>query len=272
MRRRRPEVPDVLLKTNKPTWREHLGPAAVIMVGVLAVVLVGIVARVSRSDRPAATGPVTGSVTDPTLDQVPIPLPSPSVSTSPAPINSITIEQGSVPDSVDLAHEGKIDWVHWGEGGTYSLERSAAGGFAILEGTPDAPRRRHTLSPERFRWSGGTPAAGNDGTTSGIRTCGADNGFTLSAPATPEPRKLRLYLGVTAGRGLLRIKLSTGDLVTGDKAITSELVEDGDALKTAKYTISYRATGPGRISIEWITDESFSSDCGGVALQAATLF
>ncbi|GIF03772.1 hypothetical protein [Actinoplanes siamensis] len=267
LRRRRPEVPDVLLAPGRPRWREHLAPAVVILGGVLVVVLVGVAALVSRSGRHPENDPVAGAAAEPTLDQVPIPLPSPSLSTSPAPINAITVEQGTVPDSVDLSDEGKVDWVHWGEEGVYSLERDAGGNFAILEGTPDAPRRRHTVSPERFRWSGGTPAAGSGGATSGIRTCGAGNGFTLSAPATPQPRKLRLYLGVLNGQGLLRLKLTTGG-----KTVTSRLDQRGSSLRTAKYTVSYRATGPGKISIEWITEKSFDDDCGGVALEAATLF
>lgn len=256
----------MLLKPGRPFWKEHLGPGVVILAGVLVVLLVGLIAGLSRSGRPAESDPLAGAVTDPTLEQVPIPLPSPSVSVSPEPVNAITIEQGSVANTVDLSDEGRIDWVHWGEDGTYSMERDADGGFAILEGTPDAPRQRHTLSPERYRWSGGTPAAGNDGTTSGIRTCGAGNGFTLTAPATPEPRKLRLYLGVAGGQGLLTMKLTTGGT-----AVTSRLAGRGDALTTARYTVSYRATKPGKISIEWITEKSFDEDCGGVALEAATL-
>lgn len=256
----------MLLKPGKPQWREHLGPAVVILVGVLVVVLVGIAALVSRGSGHADADPGADALAVPTEEQVPIPLPSPSISTSPAPINSITIEQGGVPDSVDLSNEGTIDWVHWGEGGTYSLERDTKGNFAILEGTPSAPRQRHTLSPERFSWTGGTPAASDDGTNSGIRTCGAGNGFTLSAPATPEPRRLRLYLGVSGARGKLTLKLTTGG-----ETVTSDLTEQDDKMTTAKVAISYRSTKPGKISIEWITEKSFDSDCGGVALQAATL-
>lgn len=261
----------MLLKPGRTQWREHLGPAVVILVGVLIVVLVGVAAMVSRESGHPEADPAVGAVTDPTLEQVPIPLPSPSISTSPAPINAITIEKGSVPDTVDLSGEGKIDWVHWGEDGTYSLERDAKGGFAILEGTPSAPRQRHTLSPENFTWTGGTPAASDDGTDSGVRTCGAGNGFTLTAPATTEPRKLRLYLGVSGARGLLKLKLTTGELITGEPELTDRITENDSTMTTARYTISYRATKPGKISVEWITEKSFDSDCGGVALQAATL-
>ncbi|KUL27450.1 MULTISPECIES: hypothetical protein [Actinoplanes] len=256
----------MLLKPGMPRWREHLGPAVVILIGVLVVVAVGLIIKANRPDGKPDTAQVIGAVTEPPVDQVPIPLPSPSVSTSPAPVNSIVIESGPVPDRVDLDDEGTIDWVHWGELGPYSLERSAKGGFAILEGTPSAPRQRHTLSPQRFTWTGGTPAAGNSGATSGIRTCGADNGFTLSAPATTDLHTLRLYLGASGAQGLLTLKLTTGGTT-----VTTRLTQRGTSLATKQYTVDYRATGPGKISIEWITEKSFDTDCGGVALQAATL-
>ncbi|AEV83773.1 hypothetical protein ACWT_2668 [Actinoplanes sp. SE50] len=255
----------MLLKPGSPRWRDHLGPAVVILIGVLLVVAVGVVAKLSHGDHPAAD-PVTGAVVEPTVEQVPIPLPSPSITESAPPVNAISVEEGSIPDTVDLSAEGTIDWVHWGEDGTYSLERSSSGGFAILEGTPDAPRRRHTLSPQRYVWSGGTPAPKNAGATSGVRTCGTGNGFTLSAPATPDQRTLRLYLGVAGATGTLRLKLTTGG-----ETYTSALTRKAATLATTRYTINYRSTGPGKISVEWITGKTFDPDCGGVALEAATL-
>jgi hypothetical protein len=266
LRRRRPEVPDVLLKPGTPRWREHLGPAVVILIGVLVVVAVGLIVKINRSGDPNLDAGPQATVTEPPMAQMPIPLPSPSVSTSPPPVDSIAIEGGSVAEKVDLAEEGTIDWVHWGEQGPYALERAAKGRFAILEGTPDAPRRRHTLSPERFTWTGGTPDARETGTTSGIRTCGAGNGFSLSAPATTEVQTLQLYLGAYGAQGLLKLKLTTGG-----ETVTARLTQHGSSMATTKYTIDYRATGPGKISIEWITEKSYDADCGGVALEAATL-
>ncbi|MEV6343665.1 hypothetical protein [Actinoplanes sp. NPDC051851] len=256
----------MLLEPKGPWWKEYLGPAAVILAGVLAVLTVaGVLYGLSHPPATDAT-PLVGEVADPATG-VPIPLPSPSPSMSTTPIDDITFERGTVPDTVNLSSEGKIDWVHWGEEGTYSLERATGGGFAILEGTPSSPRRRHTLSPEKFRWTGGTPAPKDTGTTSGIRTCGKGHGFTLSAPAGPEPQTLRLYVGAVAARGELRMSLNTGG-----ETVTTTFEQKGTSMATARYTVSYRASATGKISIEWITDKSYDEDCGGVALQAATLF
>ncbi|WP_433789978.1 hypothetical protein [Actinoplanes sp. CA-252034] len=231
-----------------------------ILVGVLAVVAVGwVVHEQTTRDEPApvpppvALGPVT---------QVPIPLPSATPTPSMAPVNQIVVEQVPIGDTVDLAAEGRIDWVHWGEEGRYSLERDSGGKFTILEGTPGEPRLRHTDSPQRFTWTG-APAKG---VTSGIETCGTGHGFTLSAPAGPGPHTLRLYLGATMARGDLRLELSTGG-----EAYTDSFTSRKASMGTTAYVVSYRATGTGKISIKWITGATFDENCGGVALQAATL-
>ncbi|WP_430781957.1 hypothetical protein [Actinoplanes sp. G11-F43] len=239
-------------------WREYLEPAAVILAGVLVVVLFGVFLHQRGRDEPNAAAP-----TPPALpaDQIPIPLASVAASPSVAPVDSIVYERVPVADRVDLAAGGRIDWVHWGEEGRFSLERKPDGAFSILEGTPTAPRTRHTDSPERFRWPG-TPGA-----TSGISTCGEGNGFTLSAPAGPGRNTLTLYVGATAARGTLEVGLSTDD----SKTITDSWTVEGATMQTTAYVISYRASRTGKISVKWITAASFDAPCGGISLQAATL-
>ncbi len=53
--------------------------------------------------------------------------------------------------------------------------------------------------------------------------------------------------------------------------MTDRILQKDSSMTTARYSISYRATRPGKISIEWITEKSFDADCGGVALEAASL-
>lgn len=263
--RRKPDVPAVLLE-RKRSWREYAAPGLVILLGVVAVVAFGLVVVTRGGDENPSAAPVVGGPGEPTAAQLPIPLGSPSPSISVMPVDSVAIERSTVPENVNLSAEGTIDWVHWGEQGTYTLERNANGGFAILEDTPGPSRRRHTLSTETFRWSGGRPLASAKGVTSGVRACDAGSGFTLSAPAGTRTSTLNLYVGMMAGRGSLEIRLSTGG-----KVVTDSWEQTGDSMATAFYTVSYTASGTGKISLKWITDESFDEDCGGVALQAATL-
>ncbi|UQU61422.1 hypothetical protein COUCH_20380 [Couchioplanes caeruleus] len=292
--RRGAAVPPELLEGRSRRLSEFLMPAAVILAGVLVVIAFGfIVSRAVSGDDKAAIPPVQ----PPALGDVPLnppdqqfPIPLPSASDSPSPTDppsptpgksssapprksspppfrgSVSIARTGIPGLVDLSAEGTRDWVHWGEQSTFSLERDDDGGFAILEGPPTAPRFRHGFSPQRFAWRGGSPVDHSDGTPTGIRTCGKGNGFTISAPAGTSARTLKLYVGALAGRGRLTAKLSTG----GPTA-TSTFEERGTNLDTVAFVVTYRAPKNGKINLSWVTEDSFNSDCGGVALQAATL-
>jgi hypothetical protein len=277
---------------QRRTFNEIASSASVILAGVIVVVGFGFIAsRAMHSDHdnPLPDPPPTaalGGVVLPSASPGLIPLGSPSPSpTSPSPSPSpssssatppppskapdngaISIKAASAGSTVDLTAEGSRDWVHWGEDGTFSLERDSNGGFAILEGTPTAPRFRHALSPVRFAWTQGDPVDHSDGTPTGIRTCGAGNGFTISAPATTSTRTLRLYLGVVSGKGVLTAKLSAGSA----SASASAEQRDG-SFRSVVFTLTYRAPKTAKINLSWTTTQAFGDGCGGVALEAATL-
>jgi len=286
--RRRAEV--IALMEPGQRRREIISSAAVILAGVLVVIGFGLVAsRAMRTDTappnvPVPAAPTLGGVIIPSAGAGPIPLgspsntPSPSLSPSPSrttaapppgpPSNlaSIILSRGSVPATVNLSAEGTRDWVHWGEDGTFSLERDKNGGFTILEGAPTAPRFRHELSPQRFRWTGGDPVGSSNGTPTGIRTCGKNNGFTLSVPAGPSARTLRLYLGAVSAKGRLQARLAAGD------ASAATTIEQRDAsLRTAVVTLTYRSPKATKLQLTWITQQTYGSGCGGVSPEAATL-
>ncbi|MCO8271430.1 hypothetical protein M1L60_12570 [Actinoplanes sp. TRM 88003] len=268
-------------------WNEVLSSAAVILAGVLVVIGFGFVAvrGLKGNDEPAPpidppapalgdlrlpppTGSSNGQGLIPLGSASPSPPPSPTkVATVPPPSrDQLRLAQDPVPSLVNLSAEGESDWVHWGLDGTFSLERDKKGEFRILEGAPTAPRFQHTLSPQKFKWTGGDPVAASDGTTTGIRTCGQGNGFTLTAPAGPTPRVLKLYVGVFAARGKLTARLSTGES-TG----TTVLDQRGDTLRTAVLTVAYQAPRSGQVRLSWTTDAAYGKGCSGVALEAATL-
>jgi hypothetical protein len=293
--RRAAEVPAALLQD--PTRRraaEFLVPSSVILAGVLAVVAVAVTVNwgMRRGAEPAALPapppafgsqplapegqwyfPTPSTGVSPTVTPAPTASPSPpadrarppSRSRVSTPTDAVALSRAAVPAFVDLTTEGTRDWVHWGMDSTFSLERRSNGGFAILEGAPTAPRHRHALSPQRFVWRDGNPVGQTTGTPSGIRTCGATNGFTLSSPAGRDSRTLRLYLGVLKGHGRLEAKLTTGGT-----AVSAEL-DSRSTLTTAVFTATYQATGNGTLTITWVTTQSYDSSCGGVTLQAATL-
>jgi hypothetical protein len=259
-------------------------PAAV-LIGVV-VLLAGAAAvvyrdrpaqQVDRPPRPADAGslvppdswlgpPLTGSDT-PASSTAPAPgQPAPTEATAAGLTGAILqVTRDAVPGIVDLAAEGTKDWVHWADRDVWSLERRRDGGFAILEGTPSARRERHEGSPEQFRWAGGDPVAESSGSRSGVRTCGAGSGFTLSAPAAKETRVLRIYVGVWQAKGKLTARLPGG----ADPVVLD--LDAPDAVRTAVYRLTFRAEQGGRLEITWNTEQAYGPDCAGVALQAATL-
>ncbi|MBU2669234.1 hypothetical protein KOI35_37555 [Actinoplanes bogorensis] len=261
-----------------------MSSAAVILAGVLVVIGFGFVAArglSSNQDAPERPldppAPALGDVRLPSPGLIPLvsatpspsgsPTPSTSPSDSPTPSRDVVrVALGDVPEKVDLSKDGQTDWVHWGLGGTFALERDKGGNFRILEGAPTAPRFQHGLSPETFSWTGGDPVATTDGTKTGIRTCGKGNGFTLTAPAGTTPRLLKLYVGSVSARGKLTARLTTGDS-TGSTVLDNR----GGTLRTAVITVAYQAPKSGQLRLTWVTDTAYGKGCAGVALEAATL-
>lgn len=237
-------------------WNEAL----VILAGVLVVI--GFVAFATHTGH---TGPAKEVAAQRPAElkappkQVLIPLssPPPTAKAAERDLGALTVTSDAVPAVVDLSTEGRRDWAHWGDDG---IERDPTGGSTILEGAPKGPRIRHALSPQRFRWSGSNP----DGTDTGVRTCGRNNGFTLTAPAGTSTRVLKLYIGVISAKGRLDATLSTGS-ATGSSTVD----QHADSLKSAVLTISFRAPRTAQLRLDWTTVEAYGTGCGGVALEAA---
>jgi hypothetical protein len=122
------------------------------------------------------------------------------------------------------------------------------------------------LSPQQFSWSDGAPVEQVAGTPTGIRTCGTNNGFTFTAPASTKTRTLRLYVGVVDALGRLEARLSTG----GNTVIST--LDGQNTLVTGAFTMTYRAPKDGMLQLRWVTEQTHNNtSCGGVAIQAATL-
>jgi hypothetical protein len=237
----------------------------VILAGVLVVIGFGAVAtRAMRTEHSAAApappppAPQREVVAPRNQALIPLASPKPTATRKTTDPGALGITSGDVPGVVDLTAEGKKDWVHFG-----ASARDRDGGSAIQE---TGSKAGHALSPQRFRWTDGTPVASSDGTTTGVRECGKDNGFTLTAPAGTSTRILKLYIGVISAKGRLDATMSAGS-ARGSSTVD----QPAGTLKTAVLTISYRAPEAARLRVDWTTVEAYGTGCGGVALQAAAL-
>jgi hypothetical protein len=170
-------------------------------------------------------------------------------------------------ESVDLAREGTVDWVHFGRGtDAAAADRNPAateriGNLAVV-GAPTARVAASGFST--FAFPRDARAAHASG---GVFVSGAGRGFTLRVPADATERTLRVYVGAERAQGELRARLSDGTAKPyADRAITSS-----GAPVEGVYTFVYRAAGPGRSLIVDYTLAVPRGAGGRIALQAATL-
>jgi len=176
----------------------------------------------------------------------------------------------TTPSSVNLTNEGVTDWAHWGLQTATDFDHKASGG-AISDFTSIGSGYvlRYASSAVGFSWSDGAPTASATHTTTELFVIGAHNGFTFSVPADSTTRTLRVYVGVYAAQGQLKVTLSNSRLAPYTNAVldTSSVT----AITNGVYTLVYRSRLPHqRLTIQF-TNVAAHNPLGSVGLQAATL-
>ncbi|MEW2142427.1 hypothetical protein AB0869_06375 [Micromonospora vinacea] len=200
----------------------------------------------------------------------PSPDPTPSAS-APAPLPAkpgspaLSVSRGEMPAAVDLTAVGTRDWVHWGERGGRSTNRKRSGSGEIIDGGGAGSRVGWDGNQEYVRWSDGAPERSTNGSSNGVYTCGAGNGFRLSIAGSGEPRTVQLYGGIWMARGRLEARLSTGG-----PASTARL-EDPYTSQSAQFTIRFTVPKGARLLLNWTVEKVFTPHCGNVGLQAVTV-
>ncbi|NES15164.1 hypothetical protein G3554_11750 [Micromonospora sp. PPF5-17] len=215
---------------------------------------------------PGASGADSGVVT-PGLrprQRPPSPSPSPSTSTTPAVPPLLTVGQADVPALVDLTAAGPTDWVHWGLLGAGAPVHRRNGSGEIRDEGGRGERVSYSNNPEAYTWRDGTPVESASGTMSGVYTCGKGSGFSLAVAADGRERTVRLYAGLWMARARLDLRLSGGG------PASSVRLEDPHTVRTAEFTIRFRAPKGAKLLLSWTVEESMG-DCGNVSLQAVAL-
>lgn len=180
-----------------------------------------------------------------------------------APVTpSVTVSQGGEPPIVNLTALGSRDWVHWGLNGI-ALDRKSGGTGEIADLGSPTPRGRYDNNPQVFTWTGGTPTASTGPTPTGVYVCGRGTGFTLSVPASPTTRTLRVYAGVWMAVGQLTASV-------GGKTATATLQNTTD-ISTNEFVLKFRAAAGQSLRLTWTATTVFHPTCGNVDIQAATL-
>ncbi|GAB3954800.1 hypothetical protein GCM10027614_62540 [Micromonospora vulcania] len=184
----------------------------------------------------------------------------PPASTAP----TLSLSRGEVPAEVDLTAAGTRDWMHWGLHGT-STVRKRSGSGEIVDGGGSGARVGWDGNQEVFSWRDGTSERSVRGTSTGVYTCGARNGFTLEVAGSGELRTVQLYVGTWMARGRLDARLSTG-------GSTSTLrLEDPYTSQSAQVTVRFLVPKGARLLLSWTVEKAFTRHCGNVGLQAVAV-
>ncbi|WP_406075378.1 hypothetical protein [Micromonospora sp. NBC_01638] len=201
----------------------------------------------------------------------PSPEPTPSASApAPPPVSPesspvLSVSRGEMPAEVDLTAVGTRDWMHWGEHGGNSTVRKRSGSGEIIDGGGAGTRVGWDGNQEYVRWSDGSPDRSTNGSSNGIYTCGAGNGFTLAVAGSGEPRTVQLYGGIWMARGRLKARLSTGG------PASTAVLEDPYNSQSAQFTIRFTLPKGARLLLTWTVEKTFTPHCGNVGLQAVAV-
>ncbi|MEU4550697.1 hypothetical protein EV382_6199 [Micromonospora violae] len=200
----------------------------------------------------------------------PSPDPTPPAS-EPAPpparpgSTALSLSRAEMPASVDLTAVGTRDWVHFGERDGRSTIRKRSGSGEIIDGGGAGRRVGWDGNQEYVRWSDGTPERSANGTSNGVYTCGAGNGFSLAIAGSGAPRTVQVYAGIWMARGRLEARLSTG----GPARVAR--LEDPYTSQSAQFTIRFTLPKGARLLLNWTVEKVFTPHCGNVGLQAVTV-
>jgi len=175
---------------------------------------------------------------------------------------SLSASATSLASPVNLTIEGTTDWVHWGDS---TLNRKAnvtpqISGYSII-GSGSAIT--YNNDPRPISWTDGSSPATSTSNLDGLFMSFVGNGFSFTAPADGNIRKLTVHVGGWMGGGTFTAHLSDGSAPDFTDT-TSPAYGQFDR----NYTVIYNAASPGQtLKITWVD----SSGGGNVTLNAAAL-
>ncbi len=176
--------------------------------------------------------------------------------------------------NVDLTAEGTMDWAHWGLVSSTSVDQKTTGTIIssiIPLNASISDFNQYTDNPTAFTWSDGSPTFSAFGSTTGIFLYSTNTppaAFQLVVPATPVPRRLKLYLGIFAVQARLDAWLSDWSAVPYCDSSLSSAYDSANAV----YTLTFASPNAGaNLNVTWrpviVNDPAY----GDETWQAATL-
>jgi hypothetical protein len=183
--------------------------------------------------------------------------------------------------NINLTLDGKLDWVQWGLGGDYAINRKAAvtpliSNFTLIslnsptdQASFSAPYWLEAPDSSFCSWSDGHPVVNITSNYTRVLAYSypvlGGSGFRITVPASTTTNILSVYLGTINARGQFTATLS-GQPNYSNSPLSSSV--------NGVYTITYAADAPGQtLTVEWtlLFAAGPPGSTGYVTLQAATL-
>src|SRR4051812_46915267 len=170
--------------------------------------------------------------------------------------------------NINLTTEGTRDWAHWGLATASDFNRKNIANQSITNFTLiGGPAGRVPTNQISFNWSDGTPTISGATVTSGVFVTNVADGFHITMPADTTARRLRLYVGASAGQGELLASLSDTNAPDYDDLSMSSAFD----LQNGIYTINYQAGSTQQmLTVNFTVSDIFNTG-GFVSLNAATV-
>lgn len=214
--------------------------------------------------------PSPGASSDDATARTPAPVADAAVDAPIAPPSTLTLAWDAEPATVDLDAEGKVGWIHWGRGDSASINRkstapNALPSFALTTRTGTPTLLRYSDHAASFRWVGGTPAASESGTKTGVFCNGDGATFTFRVPIDTAAHRVVLHTNVFKGRGRFGARLESG----AAPGVTRDVdAGNGDAFGRTQIDVKASAATVLVVTFELVSP---GNNDRNIAIAAATL-
>jgi hypothetical protein len=174
-------------------------------------------------------------------------------------------------DVYNLTTQGQLDWVHWGLNAPTEVDRKSGvqPQISTYSLVGNGTVQRDSTNSGAYNWSDGTPTASLGGNQpSGIYVQGLNNGFTITIPASPTQRTLKVYVGVYHAKGKLTASLN--GKIYQDATLEMNDVNRGSLVDNCIYTLAFSGAPGQMLTVSYTLMASGGSDAY-VSLQSAAL-
>ena len=184
------------------------------------------------------------------------------VNNPPPPMGTLSGSGTTASTTASLTTEGTADWEHWGDT-SVTRKASVTAQISTYTAVGAGTVLTYNNDPRPLSWTDGAPTASATSNTNGLYINGTGNGFSFTAPADTNMRKLTVHVGGWMSGGTLTAHLSDSSAPDYMDVTTS-----ASGQYDRNYALLYSALTSGQtLTVKWV----MTSGGGNVTLNGAAL-